>query len=29
MMVPSQDKIVPFVPAWVRAAREKKLPYFY
>lgn len=29
MMVPSQDKIVPFVPSWVRAAREKKLPYFY
>ena len=29
MMVPSQDKIVPFVPPWVRAAREKGLPYFY
>lgn len=26
--VPSQDKIIPFVPAWVRAAKEKKLPYF-
>lgn len=29
MMVPSQDKIVPFVPNWVDAAREKGLPYFY
>jgi len=29
MMVPSQDKIVPFVPGWVRAARERGLPYFY
>jgi len=29
MMVPSQDVIVPFVPAWVRAAKEKSLPYFY
>ena len=29
IMVPSQDKIVPFVPSWVRAAREKGLPYFY
>jgi len=29
VMVPSQDKIVPFVPSWVRAAREKDLPYFY
>lgn len=29
VMVPSQDKIVPFVPPWVRAAREKNLPYFY
>ncbi|WP_284486269.1 thiamine pyrophosphate-binding protein [Sedimentitalea xiamensis] len=29
MMVPSQDQIVPFVPPWVRAAKEKKLPYFY
>ena len=28
MMVPSQDKIVPFVPAWVRAAKEKGLPNF-
>lgn len=27
--VPSQDKIVPFVPSWVRVARERKLPYFY
>lgn len=26
--VPSQDKIVPFVPSWVRAAREKGLPHF-
>ncbi len=26
--VPSQDKIVPFVPAWVRAAKAKNLPYF-
>lgn len=29
VMVPTQDKIVPFVPSWVRAAREKNLPYFY
>lgn len=29
IMVPSQDKIVPFVPPWVAAAREKGLPYFY
>ncbi len=29
MMVPSQDKIVPFVPNWVRAARAKNLPHFY
>ncbi len=29
MMVPSQDKIIPFVPPWVAAAKEKKLPYFY
>lgn len=29
IMVPSQDKIVPFVPPWVEAAKEKKLPYFY
>lgn len=28
IMVPSQDIIVPFVPAWVRAAKEKNLPYF-
>ena len=27
--VPTQDKIVPFVPSWVRAAREKNLPHFY
>lgn len=29
VMVPSQDKIIPFVPPWVRAAKEKNLPYFY
>ncbi|WP_171053935.1 thiamine pyrophosphate-binding protein [Arenibacterium halophilum] len=29
MMVPSQDKIIPFVPPWIEAAKEKKLPYFY
>ncbi|MBM85308.1 MAG: hypothetical protein CMM47_04730 [Rhodospirillaceae bacterium] len=29
IMVPSQDKIVPFVPSWVRVAREKGLPHFY
>ncbi len=29
VMVPSQDKIVPFVPVWVDAARKKNLPYFY
>jgi len=29
IMVPSQDKIVPFVPSWVRSAKEKGLPYFY
>ena len=29
IQVPSQDKIVPFVPNWVRAARTKNLPYFY
>ena len=29
MRVPSQDKIVPFVPPWIEAAKEKKLPYFY
>ena len=28
MMVPTQDKIVPFVPNWVRAAKAKNLPYF-
>ncbi|MGB3178494.1 MAG: thiamine pyrophosphate-binding protein [Albidovulum sp.] len=28
MMVPSQDKIIPFVPNWVRAAKAKNLPYF-
>ncbi|WP_425403092.1 thiamine pyrophosphate-binding protein [Hwanghaeella sp.] len=28
VMVPSQDKIVPFVPNWVEAAKEKGLPYF-
>lgn len=29
IMVPSQDKIVPFVPNWVRAARAKNLPHYY
>ncbi|SHH93981.1 thiamine pyrophosphate-binding protein [Marivita hallyeonensis] len=29
IMVPTQDKIVPFVPSWVRAARVKNLPHFY
>ena len=29
VMVPSQDKIVPFVPTWVDAAKKKDLPYFY
>lgn len=29
MMVPSQDKIIPFVPPWVDAAKKKDLPYFY
>ena len=29
IMVPSQDRIVPFVPPWVEAAKEKGLPYFY
>lgn len=29
MRVPSQDQIVPFVPPWVRVAKEKGLPYFY
>lgn len=28
MRVPPQDKIVPFVPNWVRAAKAKNLPYF-
>jgi acetolactate synthase-1/2/3 large subunit len=28
MMVPSQDKIVPFVPNWVEAARKKGIPSF-
>ncbi|WP_339851167.1 thiamine pyrophosphate-binding protein [uncultured Nisaea sp.] len=28
IMVPSQDKIIPFVPSWVRAAKKKNLPYF-
>ncbi len=28
MMVPTQDKIVPFVPNWVRAAKAKNLPYY-
>ena len=27
--VPSQDVIVPFVPPWVEAAKDKDLPYFY
>ncbi len=27
--VPSQDKVVPFVPSWVDAARERDIPYFY
>lgn len=27
--VPTQDQIVPFVPSWVRAARQKNLPHFY
>ena len=26
--VPTQDKIVPFVPSWVRVAKAKGLPYF-
>lgn len=29
VMVPSQDKIIPFVPPWVRVAKAKNLPYFY
>lgn len=28
MRVPTQDKIIPFVPNWVRAAKAKNLPYF-
>lgn len=28
MMVPSQDKIVPFVPNWVEAAKKKGMHYF-
>ncbi len=28
IMVPTQDKIVPFVPPWVEVAKERKLPYF-
>lgn len=28
IMVPSQDKIIPFVPSWVRVAKERNLPYF-
>ena len=28
VVVPSQDQIVPFVPPWVQAAKDKKLPYF-
>ncbi|WP_343562632.1 thiamine pyrophosphate-binding protein [Kiloniella sp. b19] len=26
--VPTQDEIIPFVSAWVRVAKERKLPYF-
>jgi acetolactate synthase-1/2/3 large subunit len=29
MRVPAQDQIVPFVPNWVKVAREKGLPHFY
>ena len=29
MWVPSQDKVIPFVPPWVEAAKRKGLPYFY
>ena len=29
VMVPSQDKIIPFVASWVRIARAKNLPHFY
>ena len=28
MMVPTQDKVVPFVPSWVAVARERNLPHF-
>lgn len=28
MMVPTQDKIIPFVPSWIKVARERGLPYF-
>lgn len=27
--VPSQDKIVPFVPPWVESAKKKNIPFFY
>lgn len=29
IMVPSQDKIVPFVPPWIEVAKTKGLPYYY
>ncbi|WP_170771985.1 thiamine pyrophosphate-binding protein [Ruegeria lacuscaerulensis] len=29
IMVPTQDKVIPFVPNWVRVARTKNLPHFY
>ena len=29
LFVPSQDKIVPFVPNWVEVARERDIPHFY
>ncbi len=29
IIVPTQDKIVPFVPSWVRSARAKNLPHYY
>ncbi len=28
MMVPTQDRIIPFVPNWIEAAKERGLPYF-
>tara|TARA_R110000751_G_scaffold98537_2_gene191609 strand:+ start:987 stop:2696 length:1710 start_codon:yes stop_codon:yes gene_type:complete len=28
MKVPSQDKIIPFVPSWVSVAKKRNLPYF-